>query len=38
MTNDDVKKKTVRNVDPKAFSKKALVIREEETPKGVSAR
>jgi hypothetical protein len=29
MTNDGVKKKTVRNVDPKAFSKKALVIRED---------
>jgi hypothetical protein len=29
MTNDGVKTKTVRNVDPKAFSKKALVIRED---------
>jgi hypothetical protein len=33
MTSDGVKKKTVRNVDPKAFSKKALVIREDEAPK-----
>ncbi len=38
MTNDGVKTKTVRNVDPKAFSKKSLVIREDETSKHVSAR
>lgn len=38
MTTAGVKKKTVRNVDPKMFSKKALVIREEEASKRVGAR
>ena len=33
-----VKTKTVRNVDPKAFSKKALVVREDEGSKRVGAR
>lgn len=29
MSNDGVKKKTVRGVDPKAFAKKSLVVRED---------
>jgi hypothetical protein len=32
MTRDGVKKQSVRGVDPRAFSKKALVIREAERP------
>jgi hypothetical protein len=38
MTNGGVRKKAVRNVDPKVFLNKALVIREDETQKRASAR
>jgi hypothetical protein len=38
MTNDGVRKKAVRNVDPEAFSKTALVIHEDEAAKRPGGR
>ncbi|MGH1560860.1 CRTAC1 family protein [Caulobacter segnis] len=33
MSHDGVKKQTVRNVDPKAYAKKSLIVREREGPR-----